>query len=72
MTDHWVMDASPLILLGKSGQLEWLPRMGHLVVPESVATEVAAGSPDDPARFQLKSHRLNESNSEVLFQRQGG
>ena len=55
MTDHWVMDASPLILLGKSGQLEWLPRMGHIVAPESVATEVAAGSLDDPTRLWIES-----------------
>jgi predicted nucleic acid-binding protein len=50
------MDASPLILLGKSGQLEWLPRMGQvIIIPQSVATEVAAGSPDDPARLWLES-----------------
>ena len=55
MTDHWVMDASPLIPLGKSGQLEWLPRTGHLVVPESVAAEVAAGSLNDPARLWIES-----------------
>jgi predicted nucleic acid-binding protein len=47
------MDASPLILLGKSGQLDWLPRMGHIFVPESVAAEIAAGSSDDPARLWL-------------------
>ena len=55
MTDHWVMDASPLILLGKSGQLEWLPRMGRIRIPQSVATEVMAGSPSDPARLWLES-----------------
>ena len=50
MTEHWIIDASPLILLGKAGQLDWLPQMGRIVVPESVAAEVAAGSPVDPAR----------------------
>ena len=55
MTEHWIIDASPLILLGKSGQLEWLPRMGQVLVPESVAAEIAAGSPDDPARLWLES-----------------
>lgn len=53
MTEHWIIDASPLILLGKSGQLGWLPRMGRIIVPESVASEVAAGSPADPARQWL-------------------
>ena len=55
MTEVWVMDASPLILLGKSGQLEWLPRMGRIIIPESVATEIVAGPPGDPARLWLES-----------------
>lgn len=55
MTEHWIIDASPLILLGKSGQLGWLPRMGRIAVPESVAAEIAAGSSSDPARLWLKS-----------------
>lgn len=55
MTERWIIDASPLILLGKSGQLEWLARMGRIVVPESVANEVAAGSPGDPARLWLEA-----------------
>lgn len=55
MTENWVINASPLILLGKSGQLDWLPRLGQVVVPQSVADEIAAGSPDDPARRWLES-----------------
>jgi len=55
VTEHWIIDASPLILLGKSGQLGWLPQMGRIEVPESVASEVAAGSPTDPARQCLAS-----------------
>jgi hypothetical protein len=23
VTEHWIIDASPLILLGKAGQLDW-------------------------------------------------
>ena len=53
MTERWIIDASPLILLGKAGQLDWLPQMGRIVIPESVAAEVAAGSPADPARQWL-------------------
>lgn len=55
MTKDWVIDASPLILLGKAGQLDWLPQMGRIFVPESVATEVVAGSPADPARQWLET-----------------
>lgn len=53
MTERWIIDASPLILLGKAGQLGWLPRMGRVIVPESVASEVACGTEDDPSRRWL-------------------
>ncbi len=49
MTEHWVINASPLILLGKAGQLNWLPRMGELIIPRAVADEVAEGGIEDPA-----------------------
>lgn len=49
------MDASPLILLGKAGQLDWLPLMGTIIIPESVAEEITAGALDDPARIWLSS-----------------
>lgn len=55
MTEDWVIDASPLILLGKAGQLHWLSQMGRIVVPESVAAEVMSGSPADPARQWLET-----------------
>jgi predicted nucleic acid-binding protein len=53
VTENWIIDASPLILLGKAGQLGWLPQMGRIFVPESVAAEVMSGSPADPARQWL-------------------
>ena len=41
MTSLWVVDASPLIVLGKAGQLELLPKLvGKLVVPVAVVREV--------------------------------
>jgi len=55
VTKQWVVDASPLILLGKAQELEWLPRLGELVIPSAVACELLAGSPDDPARRWLDS-----------------
>ena len=50
MTEHWVINASPLILLGKAGQLDWLAKLGTVAIPQSVAAEISAGSEADPAR----------------------
>lgn len=50
MNEHWVLNASPLILLGKAGQLEWLPRLGTVVIPTAVVDELRTGSASDPAR----------------------
>ncbi len=53
MTSQWVFNASPLILLGKAGELEWIPRLGEVVVPQPVADEINAGAADDAARVWL-------------------
>ena len=66
MTERWVVNASPLILLGKSEQLDWLSRMGEIIVPGAVADEVAAGAPEDPARRWIASHRLEAGGAEIL------
>jgi predicted nucleic acid-binding protein len=51
---QWVVDASPLIVLGKIGQLPLLLRLTtSLVVPAGVAHELAAGPEADPARQWL-------------------
>ncbi|MDA7645375.1 DUF3368 domain-containing protein [bacterium] len=55
MTEHWAIDASPLILLGKANQLDWLPGLGKIVIPSSVALEISAGNSTDPARQWLSS-----------------
>lgn len=55
MTDRWVFNASPLILLGKAGQLDWMPLLGEVVIPQSVAAEILAGPDDDPARQWIES-----------------
>jgi len=48
---RWVVDTSPLIILGKIGQLFLLPRLAEsLVIPAGVADELAAGPENDPAR----------------------
>ncbi len=54
MTERWVINASPLILLGKAGQLGWVSRLGKIVVPSPVADEILAGAKNDPARLWLE------------------
>jgi len=44
----WVVNASPLIVLGKVGRLDLLHSLApSLVVPRSVIAEIAAGAQDD-------------------------
>lgn len=51
MSDEvWVVNASPLILLGKLGRTDLLEHLAQqLIVPQAVIEEVAAGSAGDPA-----------------------
>ena len=50
----WVVDASPLILLAKVDRLHLLTEPPErLLIPASVAEEIAAGPEDDPARRWL-------------------
>ena len=55
MSNKWVVNASPLILLAKVGQIELLPRLTeHLVIPASVVEEVQKGPAVDPAQKWLR------------------
>lgn len=55
MANRWVVNASPLILLAKVRHNGLLARLAsELVIPESVAAEVRAGPPMDPARLWLE------------------
>ena len=54
MPRQWVVNASPLIILGKIDLLHILRRLAEpLVVPAAVAQEIAAGPESDPARQWL-------------------
>lgn len=54
-----MVDASPLIVLGKLGQLDLLRSLrAEVVVPEAVVREVCAGPADDPARGVLEAEGL--------------
>ncbi len=58
---NWVVNASPLILLGKVNHVHLLCNLvTQLVVPQSVAREIDQGPSDDPARQWLASsgHRF--------------
>ena len=59
MTERWVLDASPLIVLARVG-LEDLPfsLAAQVVVPHPVAEEIEAGPLLDPARRTLASGRF--------------
>lgn len=54
--EKWVVNASPLICLGKMGHLDWLPALaGEIVIPFGVAREIESGPDDDPACHWLRS-----------------
>lgn len=51
---RWVINASPMILLGKVNLLDLLPRItSDLLIPPAVVEEVQRGLKDDPARNWL-------------------
>jgi predicted nucleic acid-binding protein len=51
----WIVNASPLILLGKINRLDLLSALAPgLAIPESVAREVRAGPDSDPAKLWLQ------------------
>jgi predicted nucleic acid-binding protein len=53
----WVVNASPLIVLGRINHLFLLQHLAaELVVPAGVAREIAQGPEDDPARQWLLSY----------------
>lgn len=50
MSRRWVTDASPIILLAKTGRLDLLSACTEeLLIPEAVAEEVRQAPDDDPA-----------------------
>ncbi len=54
MSNKWVVNASPLILLAKVAQIGLLPKLTEqLVIPASVVAEVQGGRPIDPAQAWL-------------------
>lgn len=55
MSDVWVVNASPLILLGKIGRIDLVSRLAaRIVIPQGVAEELRAGPAADPARTWIE------------------
>jgi hypothetical protein len=56
MSERWVVNASPLIVLAKVGHAHLLALAAlaaEIVAPQAVVAEIEAGPPDDPARAWL-------------------
>ena len=49
MTEAWVVNASPLILLSRIGRLDLVERLAsRILIPNAVIEELRAGDPKDP------------------------
>ena len=56
IAEQWVINASPLIALGRVGQVELLKRLPkRVVIPRAVEEEILRATADDPARRALES-----------------
>ena len=54
MSRQWVVNASPLIILGKLSQIDLLIKLTDtLVIPNAVAQEIKQGQNNDPAKLWL-------------------
>jgi predicted nucleic acid-binding protein len=64
MPEYWVVNASPLIVLGKIGQLDLLTKLPQqIVVPAAVASEIIAGPDGDAARLAVQSQMFTIVNT---------
>lgn len=51
----WIVNASPLILLGKINRLDWLEKLcPSFAIPAAVSQEILAGPDSDPARLWIQ------------------
>ena len=60
MSGHWVLNASPLIVLARAGLEDLLLKLPEqVVVPQAVETEIHAGPAGDPARRALSAGKFS-------------
>lgn len=63
MSERWIVNASPVIVLAKAGYLNLLTDLAaEVLLPETVATEILSGSADDPARQAVEAGWGNRIN----------
>ena len=56
MSDLWIVNASPLIVMGKISHLDLLTQLSkEVVVPNAVAEEIKAGPAGDAARIAIET-----------------
>ncbi len=56
MSEVWVANASPIIVLAKTGYLNLLTKLSReVLLPSAVVDEIVAGPPGDPARQMIES-----------------
>jgi predicted nucleic acid-binding protein len=64
MPEQWVVNASPLIVLGKVGQLDLLAKLPQrTVVPAAVVSEIIAGPERDAARLAVQAKKFTKVNT---------
>lgn len=67
MPEKWVVNASPLIVLGKVGQLDLLTKLPQrIVVPAAVVTEVLAGPEGDAARLAVQTKMFSKVTTPTI------
>lgn len=66
MTERWVVNASPVIVLAKINQLALLFSLADSVVlPEAVADEIRMGPADDPAVIALETKHFRIVTADI-------
>jgi len=56
MPRRWIVNASPIVTLSKAGHIGLLRATAEsMSIPEAVAREIAAASPNDPARIWIET-----------------
>lgn len=64
MTDRWIVDASPLILLANAGHEQLFAQLAdEILVPQAVAREVRAGPKHDRARLLVTKRYWQITNT---------
>lgn len=66
MGERWVLNASPIILLGHIGYAHLIPALAEAaVIPQAVATEIRSGPTDDPARRWIEAGSISVVETSV-------